>query len=144
MELQERASTTRCVGSHNPQMLLPSLHWSTITMKKHQDQNGSRANSRTSTSATTYQLRTTGRLDHYRNRWLQETAGEKSTAKWKITTLTCGYQRRSRRRLEFEREWKVLLYPEIIFRSYSQFTKLRPYATFFGIWQILNDYLPNH
>jgi hypothetical protein len=70
------------------QMLLPSFHWLTITMKKHQDQNGSRANSRTSTSATTYQLRTTGRLDHYRNRRLQETAGEKSTAKWKIMTLT--------------------------------------------------------
>jgi hypothetical protein len=87
-ELQERASTTRCAGSYNPQKLLPSLHWLTITMKKHQDQNGSRANSRTSTSTTTYQLRTTGRLDHYRNRRLQETAGEKSTAKWKITTLT--------------------------------------------------------
>jgi hypothetical protein len=55
-------STMRCAGSHNPQMLLPSLHWPTITMKKHQDQNDSRANSSTSTSATTYRLRMTGSL----------------------------------------------------------------------------------
>ena len=35
--------------------------------------------------------------------------------------------------LEFGREAKVLLDLEIIFRSYCQVTKLRPYATFFGI-----------
>jgi hypothetical protein len=55
-----------------------------------------------------------------------------------------GFQHRSRRLLEFEREGKLPLYLEIIFRSCCQFTKLRPYATFFGIWQILNDGLPNH
>jgi hypothetical protein len=54
------------------------------------------------------------------------------------------FQRHTRRLLEFEREGKVPLYPEIIFCSCCQFTKLRPYATFFGIWQILNDGLPNH
>jgi hypothetical protein len=81
-------STTRCARSHNPQMHLPSLHWPTTTMKKLQDQNGSRANSTTSTSATTYRLRMMGQWNHYRNWWLQETAGEKCTTKWKITMST--------------------------------------------------------
>jgi hypothetical protein len=62
-------STTWCVGSHNPQMLLPSLHWPTITMKRHQDQNGSRANLSTSTDTTSYHLRTTGSLQEPTASW---------------------------------------------------------------------------
>jgi hypothetical protein len=50
-------------------------------MKKLQDQEGSRANPSTSTSATTYRLRMTGPLDNYRNQRLQEIAREKCTAK---------------------------------------------------------------
>jgi phenylpropionate dioxygenase-like ring-hydroxylating dioxygenase large terminal subunit len=136
-------STTRCVGSHNPQMHLPSFHWSTITMKKHQDQNGSRANSRTSMSATT----DWGRQD---DRIITGTDGFKrqqernALRNEKSRRRRGGYQRRSRRLLEFKQEGKVPLYSEIIFRSCCQFTKLQPYTTFFGIWQILNDGLPNH
>jgi hypothetical protein len=72
--------------SHKPQMFPLFLHWPTTTTRKLQDQEGSRANPSTSTSTTTYRLRMTGRQDHYRNWRIQETAGEKCTAKWKITT----------------------------------------------------------
>ena len=84
-ELQERALLhavywiTQSPNASSIPSLIDNNH------EKHQDQNGSRANSRTSTSLTTYQLRTTRQQDHYRNQRLQETAGEKCTAKWKIT-----------------------------------------------------------
>ena len=56
-------SSVQCARSHNPQMLLPSLHRLTINMIKHEDQNGSTAKSRTSTCATLFRLRTTGRQE---------------------------------------------------------------------------------
>ena len=56
-------SSLRCAGSYNPQILLSSLHRLTISMIKHEDQNGSRAKSKTSTSATTFRLRMTGRQE---------------------------------------------------------------------------------